>query len=516
MNPSYQTFLKKGWAKMKLNVDILIENLSDITSFKQYGQGKKQLHLLRPLLYDGKSDFKADHIYVTSVEYLPENPVFEKGSVVICKGEELEESYYFKNCVFIIVKTTKNIFGLFNSIQKIFDKYDEWNNSMQEIVMQRGEFGALLDVSKDIFQNPLFILGHNIREVSDPDICNDDCKSGRELNNTIEEAFSNISHCKETTEKKHIYLYAKSEYNILCLNLFQESQFIGGIYIIDAYIRPFRASDQALLQHLKNYVDSLLTQYYKIISVDNNVSKKIFRKILNEDILKEPKLLREIKSSSHKEDRFICIEFRLEGIMEVVPANTVCKQIEEKLPGTVAVVHDKTIVSFMNLRYSSNHSLNGSDLINFLQINGFKAGVSEEFNNVLQAKYYFLEARAAIDLGYPYNPELEIYYFEDYIKEYILSMITSEIPAELICEKGLLRLLEHDQCYHTSYYHELRTYLNCNMNAVQASKKLYIHRNTLLSHLAEIYKLINIDLEDPEERMYIQLSYKLLEGEENL
>ena len=44
---------------------------------------------------------------------------------------------------------------------------------------------------------------------------------------------------------------------------------------------------------------------------------------------------------------------------------------------------------------------------------------------------------------------------------------------------------------------------------VQTSKALFIHRSTLFYRLARIQKIVEMDLEDESERLYLALSYKL-------
>lgn len=57
----------------------------------------------------------------------------------------------------------------------------------------------------------------------------------------------------------------------------------------------------------------------------------------------------------------------------------------------------------------------------------------------------------------------------------------------------------------------LKTYLDHNLNTVQSSKSLYIHRSTFLYRLERIKAILETDLEDPDELFYLNLSFRLLE-----
>lgn len=52
------------------------------------------------------------------------------------------------------------------------------------------------------------------------------------------------------------------------------------------------------------------------------------------------------------------------------------------------------------------------------------------------------------------------------------------------------------------------------MNAVKAAKELFIHRSTFLYRMAHIKELVQIDLEEPDQLLYLLLTYRLLEMNE--
>ena len=84
----------------------------------------------------------------------------------------------------------------------------------------------------------------------------------------------------------------------------------------------------------------------------------------------------------------------------------------------------------------------------------------------------------------------------------------------LVCSPAALLLKDYDREHRTEYYDPLCTYLTWQMNAVKAAKKLFIHRSTFLYRMAHIKELIHIDLENPDQLLYLLLTCKLLEQEE--
>lgn len=97
---------------------------------------------------------------------------------------------------------------------------------------------------------------------------------------------------------------------------------------------------------------------------------------------------------------------------------------------------------------------------------------------------------------------------------YILEQATRRLPGTMICHEGLLELKKHDEENQTQYMETLRVYLEQHLSATQAARELFIHRSTFLYRLDRIREILQSDLDDPEEIFYLELSFRLLEQEE--
>lgn len=103
--------------------------------------------------------------------------------------------------------------------------------------------------------------------------------------------------------------------------------------------------------------------------------------------------------------------------------------------------------------------------------------------------------------------------FEDIALDYLMGKCTEKLEPKVICSRAVLTLREYDREHKTDYFETLRTYISCQMNAVKAAKALFIHRSTFLYRMAHIREMVNIDLEDPDQLLYLLLTCKLLEKE---
>ncbi|MEZ3487677.1 MAG: helix-turn-helix domain-containing protein [Lachnospiraceae bacterium] len=72
------------------------------------------------------------------------------------------------------------------------------------------------------------------------------------------------------------------------------------------------------------------------------------------------------------------------------------------------------------------------------------------------------------------------------------------IEAAGLSDYSIERLRQEDAKNHTELYHTLRTYLLCENNVTMASKRLHIHRNTLVYRLKQIKETMDVDMNDYE------------------
>jgi PucR C-terminal helix-turn-helix domain/GGDEF-like domain len=70
-------------------------------------------------------------------------------------------------------------------------------------------------------------------------------------------------------------------------------------------------------------------------------------------------------------------------------------------------------------------------------------------------------------------------------------------------------LLEHDREHGTAYAETLRCYLDCWGDSAAAARRVGVHPNTLRYRLRRLVEVSGLDLEDPDERLVIELQLRL-------
>ena len=135
-------------------------------------------------------------------------------------------------------------------------------------------------------------------------------------------------------------------------------------------------------------------------------------------------------------------------------------------------------------------------------------GISDPFHDIYQARPYYYQACAAVENGQLFHSDKMFYPFRDYALRELLINAIGNLPMEMYYTQGLQNLMRHDLDSQVSYMETLRIYLDCNMSVTKTTAKLYLNRSTLIERLARIKRELNCDLEDPEQRLLLQILLK--------
>lgn len=153
-------------------------------------------------------------------------------------------------------------------------------------------------------------------------------------------------------------------------------------------------------------------------------------------------------------------------------------------------------------------------LIYFIRDSFLKLSLSYTVTGHMYLRKQYLQALAAHELGNAQKPYLWIHAFRDFALPYIFSQAIRQIPGSMLCHEKLLLLQAHDKEQGTEYMRTLEVYLKNHLNAVQSARELYIHRSTFLYRLERIRALLDSDLTDYDELLYLMISFYLLKEDQ--
>ena len=174
--------------------------------------------------------------------------------------------------------------------------------------------------------------------------------------------------------------------------------------------------------------------------------------------------------------------------------------------GVMSLIHDGRLVTVCHGAGEQELTTLVDRLEAFFQSQQIAGGVSNPFTRLGALQEYYRQAEMAWELG----GGKQLSFYRTYMLHHILSYIPRERRTYLI-SPDLERLLEADQHQTLSLAATLEAYLACGCNLTRTAERLYIHKNTLLYRLHRIRELLRCDLTDGDERLLLELSFRLLD-----
>lgn len=409
---------------------------------------------------------------------------------------------------------------IYNVLQQVFDKYHLWAKSLQWAMQSQTPLIKMLEVSREIFENPLFIHDTDFYILACPRWVEGmlqwekEPRTGRDMVplDLINE-FKVDQEYLSTLVERHVAMFSAAirGYRILYSNLWNGDRYDGRV-CVDELERPLRKSDYLHLAYLSDMLTMSLSQQ-KLLwrSMDSDLERFLTEALDggNMDYQDLQAHLRYLAWDQH--DTYLVLKIAPESVEcgSITPAG-LFGYIEAQIAEGRAFLYRQDIAVVVNLTAAKTTTpaiLSG--LAYILREGLFRMGVSSELTQFTDLHDGYTQASVALSCGKSSGSMLWYYHFEDYALDYLLDCGRRQIQPRLLGSEKLRHLQAYDEENNTELYHTLEVYLQLERNVVQTSKALFIHRSTLFYRLDRIRKLVELDLDQESVRLYLQLSFLL-------
>jgi len=134
-------------------------------------------------------------------------------------------------------------------------------------------------------------------------------------------------------------------------------------------------------------------------------------------------------------------------------------------------------------------------------------GIGRPVIGLINAKKSLEEAQMALKLGNEIWPNESVYEFEKLGIYRLLTKLKGEEVLDSFYLDTLGPIINHDK--NSDLLNTLHCYLQNNGNSKRTTEALFIHRSTLRYRLEKIEELLQIDLDNPDNRLLIQIAFKI-------
>ena len=198
---------------------------------------------------------------------------------------------------------------------------------------------------------------------------------------------------------------------------------------------------------------------------------------------------------------------RQKGETQISP-EALMRRLELLYPDAFVLQHEGDVILLLNYALTGREGIR-QPLQEMLGDCRCTAGESEVFRDIWTLPENIRTAAMTADLM-P-GETGRIYAFRDALLPYAVHILKEHAGREML-HPALQILREYDISHDGELLHTLRVFLRERGSYTAAAKELYIHRSTLIYRMEKIEALTRIDLNDPDERFLLQLSYYVMDA----
>lgn len=140
-------------------------------------------------------------------------------------------------------------------------------------------------------------------------------------------------------------------------------------------------------------------------------------------------------------------------------------------------------------------------------------GISSPITGMRDLKVAYTQAGEALNQAFRRRDHRWLVYFWDCALEYILMHLDTPMQFHHLVAPQLIVLQDYDREKDSQLFETLRVYLENERDIPKTAAQLIIHRTTLTYRLKKIRAMMDLNLDDPNIRLYLLLSLQMLEQE---
>lgn len=139
----------------------------------------------------------------------------------------------------------------------------------------------------------------------------------------------------------------------------------------------------------------------------------------------------------------------------------------------------------------------------------FTIGIGNFYSDIMEQKKSYHEAKEAIRLGKLIWGNDGVYHYNELETYNILMQCSNEKNLKEFVNIKIGSLLNHDKKYNTRLVATLKNILENDCNIKETSEKMFLHRKTVAYRRDQIEEILNISLNDMEEKFSIYMALKI-------
>ncbi len=481
--------------------------------------------ITRPMFWSSMQEMRGHLVVITRAQMLQIDRHFPNTIFLVLDCASIKQPLC--NNEFILLPNETRYDKVFNKLCSIIELFESWEDTLEQALTEFHSYEAIIRSCDQLVECPFALLNSEFRYVA--------YSKRLAVEHGFERKYVDKNH--QLTLEAVNYLTAQpdfisleSKHDVFAWTA-AESTLNINIYDDDVYIArlmcPVQETDEEnayysdILRVLKRYIDELYAKLHSFFQ--NPLEHTRFGSLLVSllDGMTPPKgiIASQIEAMGfNKNDTYYLIQLKSHTQNSVDRISSVLtNQIDNLWPQGVCFISNNKCYLLINLTQHEQHSTQRftQELIVFLRESLMIAGMSRKLTNLLELPVAARQTEIAFELGRKRDYMYWYYKFDDYAFEYLVLHGMRGFQPHQICAPVPFILKHYDQENKTELNKTLKTFIQLRYNAASSAKELFIARSSFLKRLDRIHELTNVNLENFETRVYLALSYQILQQQED-
>lgn len=302
------------------------------------------------------------------------------------------------------------------------------------------------------------------------------------------------------------------------VNIYEEETYRGRLLVTDE-TRPFKGRDYLIAELLAQQALVLLKAKRGGADSGNRGADDILFDVLNGKYVAAAELSALLQTLRwEKNDRFLCVRVQRQEPMKADAVDHILhKELFLSFPESYIMFTAGQQCILINLRKTPlspsevRHKL-APLCRDFYQY----GGISSPVEGIRELPVAYHQAEEALSQAFRLHDDHWIIHFYSCALNYILTHLNTSMQLRHLVAPQLLALRQYDAEKGSQYFETFKAYLDNERDIPKTAAALIIHRTTLTYRLRKIQAMLDMNLEDPKVRLYLQLSLRMLEQEKTV
>ena len=429
----------------------------------------------------------------------------------MCPGQFEEERLICANGPDRILIDSEDIHALVNRILEAFHYYGEWETSLKDAAYSGASLQALVDLSYPIFRNPIFmvdwygkVLGITRQSAARMDGTTWETMLTRgylpvylyDVVRIDADLFQAIENSRE------VFFLSVPDYDYHCIHctIFIEDKPFMNFEIAEEETRLTEGTRQ-LAEMLREAIlialrvsNTRIAMHPKLVPFSEMLSGRPF----------DPDALNRVLSTlGWGHTNYWYLIKVLNPYPGNMPGTTLLQHLQREFSRGLSLEWEGHLLMLVDL---DDWTATQPRLTTLLKEGSYLAGVSLPITKLRDLPTALKQAEMALKHS---SRDSVISACTDHAWGHLLTEFARHIKIERMHHPAVETLKHYDAQNGTEYSRTLYEYLRNERNSTITAHKLSLHRNSLRYRLERIDELIDLNLEDPDVRSYVMLSFQL-------